>query len=207
MSVRRDLVVVVADKDIEQTVRGLLSRPKALGIRQVAFDLLSHPGHDPGCYTSAHALITHYAGTHEKALVIFDLAWDGAPSREAGKLEADVCARLAPAWGERCACVVIEPEIEAWVFSDSPNVDDALGWTGRKPDLREWLRQRGHLAAGATKPMDPKAAFEAALRAARERSSSSIFEKLASTVSVNRCIDPSFGRLLTVLRAWFPAVD
>lgn len=200
---RRDLVLVVADKDIEQTMRGLLSRPRALGIRGVDYELLSHPGHDPGCYTSGHALISHLANDFEHALVVFDLDWDGAPSRHPGDLEAAVTNRLSAAWGERAACVVIAPEIEGWVFSDSPNVDEAMGWADRKPPLREWLATEGYLVGGRTKPSDPKVAFEKALRVSRERASSSLFEKLAKTVSVERCTDPSFKRLLEVLRGWF----
>ena len=204
MTPTTDLVVVVADKCIEQAITRLLGRHQALGTRAVTHDLLVHPGHDPGCYTNAHELAQPYRRTHRHALVVFDLDWDGAPSRDSATLEAKVRADLARDWESRGACIVIEPELEAWAFSDSPHVDRVLGWGDRKPPLREWLVAEGHLRAGEVKPARPKEAFEAAIRKARERNSSSLFGELARQVSVDRCVDPSFNRLRATLRDWFP---
>jgi hypothetical protein len=44
-----DLVLLVADKNIEHGLRGLLSRPQALGIRSVTSKTYVHPQRDPGC--------------------------------------------------------------------------------------------------------------------------------------------------------------
>lgn len=46
---RKDLVVLAADKDMEYVLKGLLSRPQALGIRKIEADIRVHPGHDPAC--------------------------------------------------------------------------------------------------------------------------------------------------------------
>ena len=46
---RKDLVVLAADKDMEYALKGLLSRPQALGIRTIEADIRVHPGHDPAC--------------------------------------------------------------------------------------------------------------------------------------------------------------
>lgn len=205
MTTAHDLLVVAADKDIEQTIFGLLERPRAIGIRDVTTEILVHSGRDPGCFTSGHEIADRYAATHAHVLIIFDRDWESAPTRDPLALENTVTERLSPRWGERGACVVIDPEIEAWVFSDSPHVDSILGWAGKSPDLRTWLRRQGLLEDGATKPTDPKRAFEVAIRAARTRNSAALFGQLARTVSVERCADPSFLRLLAVLRRWFPA--
>ena len=45
----KDLVILAADKDMEHAPSGLLARPRALGIRPIAFDVFVHPEHDPGC--------------------------------------------------------------------------------------------------------------------------------------------------------------
>ena len=38
---RKDLVVLAADKDMEYALKGLLSRPQALGIRKIEVDISS----------------------------------------------------------------------------------------------------------------------------------------------------------------------
>lgn len=99
---------------------------------------------------------------------------------------------------------MIEPELEAWVFSDSPHVAEALGWSGRTPDLATWLREGGFWEPGRVKPEDPKRAVDEALREARVRRSSSIYRTLAGKVSLQRCRDASFLNLRGVLQQWFP---
>ncbi len=142
-------------------------------------------------------------GDAEHALIVFDRAWDGAPSADPAVLAADVERRCRPAWGDRARCICIEPEIENWVWSDSPHVLTVLGW-GNRNELLEWLGGRGLWPGGAIKPPNPKAAFEAATRHKKMVRSSSIFGDLARLVSLQRCQDPSFLRLLEVLRGWFP---
>jgi hypothetical protein len=138
------------------------------------------------------------------ALVVFDREGCGRDkSREA--LEEEVEARLAAnGWANRCAAVVIDPVLEAWVWSDSPHVLTALGWTRGRAELEEWLTQEGFLHAGLQKPQQPKKAVEKLLRLSKTPYSSSIFRGLAEQVSFQRCNDPAFLKLKQVLRRWFP---
>jgi hypothetical protein len=137
--------------------------------------------------------------------VIFDKAWEGAPPRDAELLEAEVRGRLASAgWGNEADVVVIDPELEVWVWSDSPKVDECLGWKGRKPPLRKWARTAGLWPPGLPKPPDPKRLVVEALWETKIPRSSAIYARLARSVSVERCTDPSFERLKNRLRAWFP---
>ena len=49
---QKDLVVLVADQDIEFCLKGLLSRHKSLNPRKLStqyYDVYRHPGKDPGC--------------------------------------------------------------------------------------------------------------------------------------------------------------
>lgn len=200
----RDLVLLVPDKDIEQTFLGLLARHQSLGIRPIEYKIFVYANRDPGCYHTGHELLALYATEYSNGLIVFDRAWDGAPSQDPNQLAADVEGRLQPVWQNRAKCVVIDPEIENWVWSDSPNVDVAMGWRNRTPALRQWLRDEGHWPAGTVKPPDPKVAFEKSLRAVRLPPSSSIFRKLATTVSLGRCVDPAFQRVLEILQGWFP---
>lgn len=202
-----DLAVVVPDKDTEQTFEGLLTRHQSLSIRPIRYQISVHPNKDPGCYKTGEQLALAFAREAAHALVVFDLAWEGAPSDDPAQLEADVEARLRPLWGERARCVVIDPELEAWVWSDSPHVTDVLGWRGRQPGLRAWLESEGLWPADHPKPADPESAFRRAVRAVRLPPSSSLFRQLAERVGLERCTDPAFGRVVGILRGWFGTPD
>ncbi|MFH0983473.1 MAG: hypothetical protein V2A79_18295 [Planctomycetota bacterium] len=140
--------------------------------------------------------------------MIFDRQGCGQEVRPADDLARDLKERLARAgWQDRAEAVVIDPELENWVWSDSPEVDSALGWQGRDPSLREWLRQKELWPPGAQKPTAPKEAVESALREVRCPRSSAIYGKLAEQVSLERCTDRSFVKLKEILRSWFPAAS
>src|SRR6266542_2862642 len=112
----KDLVCLAADKNIEAAVRGLLARPEALDIRDVTYDVFVHPRRDPGCYHEAHVFLRAFRRDYAHALVVFDRAWEGAPAQEAALLEGAVRERLGTDdWAD---VVVIDPELEVWVWSD-----------------------------------------------------------------------------------------
>lgn len=198
-----DLVVIVADGGIEQAIRGMLARPQALGIRPlvgVEFPKLREL--DGGTFTRGHELAALYKDTHEHALIVFDLEWEGRPSNDPAVLESGVENGLAEEWGSRGRCVVIDPELEVWVWSDSPHVAETLGWSGM-PELRRWLEGQRLWNPPDAKPADPKQAYLAAIKAKRVQRSNAQFKTLAEKVSFSRCQDRSFQRLVGILRGWF----
>jgi hypothetical protein len=199
----RDLIMLVADRDQEAAIRALLLRPQALGLRELTFDIRVHPRHDPGCLLEAHDFLRPFARQYRHALVVFDRSGCGQDERAATELEEAVVNRIPTVWTDRVAAIVVDPEIEAWVWSGSPHVATALGWSASRPILRQWLNDQGLWTDTTSKPSDPKAAMEAALREIRRPRSSSIFREMASRVSVEGCVDPSFGRFRTVLTRWF----
>ena len=67
-----DLVLLVADKNIEYGMRGLLGRPEALGIRPIQFKIYVHPQHDPGCVARAQEFLRPFSSDYNHALVVFD---------------------------------------------------------------------------------------------------------------------------------------
>jgi hypothetical protein len=199
-----DLVVIAADGGTEQAIRGILERPAALGIRRlegVEFPKLKEL--DAGTYARGHELASLYSDSHSHALVVFDLAWEGCPTDMPHGLESIVEGLLEPVWETRGRCVVIRPELEAWVWSDSPHVAKCLGWDGL-PELRTWLENKGLWNSADPKPADPKRAYIAAIEAKRFPKSNSNFRCLASRVSFSRCQDPAFLRLRQILLEWFP---
>jgi len=201
---QKDLVVLTADKDAEFAVRGILSRHKALGIRSVSADFFRHPEHDSGVLCRAYTFLQPFVSTHAHALVVMDR--EGCGQEQLGReiLESRIEEALQGAgWTDRMAAIVPDPELEIWVWSDSPHVDAVLGWTGRKPDLRAWLLSNGYAREEAAKPDRPKEAMEEALHMARQPWSSAIFERLAQQVSLSRCQDAAFLKLRDTLRRWF----
>lgn len=198
-----DLVCLVSDKDIEAALEGLLrNRRRALGIADLTFEIYVHSGRDSGCYKDGPEFLRQLlSDPAQRGLLVFDHAWEGNPNETAIQTEEKVRKELT---GLSADVVVLEPEIEAWVWSPSPHVDSVLGWAGTNPPLREWLGQEGLWAVGAPKPTDPKEAMESALFQKRIPRSSLLYRELANQVSLRRCEDESFNRLCAVLRRWFP---
>jgi hypothetical protein len=205
-SYRKDLVALVADKNMEFILRSLLGRPASLATRSIEADVFVHLERDPGCRLRAHDFLRSFQKTHDRALAVFDREGCGREAEPRSGLETEVELRLAQTgWGDRAAAVVIDPEVESWIWADSPQVDITLGWTNRVPDLRGWLVERGFQAQGGGKPSRPTEAVEEALRVVRKPRSSALYAELAARVGVEGCIDPAFLKLRRILSTWFPA--
>jgi len=199
-----DLVLLVADKNTEYGLRGLLSRPEALGIRPITWKAYVHPQRDPACAGKAHEFLRSFARDYHRALVVFDHHGSGRENRSAVDLESDVEQLLAiNGWTDRAHVVAIAPELESWVFTSSPQVEACIQWPG-PARLRNWLQSQGHWSEVHTKPKDPKAALEAALARVRRPRSSSIYECLGRSVGFETCNDRAFVRLRQILQTWFP---
>ena len=202
----RDLVVLVADKDMEQTVDGLLQRPRSFGIRPISYQVFVHPTHDSGCRTGAHDLLRSLATQYRFALVMFDHEGSGrdaaAPVEVAGEVESKLASN---GWADRCRVLVLEPELEIWVWTDSTELDQVIGWGGRQPPVRDWLRAQKFEVGEQGKPERPKEALRAALREARKQPSAALFAALAARVGLSRCTDPAFAQFRETLHRWFPS--
>jgi hypothetical protein len=200
-----DLVILVADTYMEAALRGLLTRPQALCIDEIRWKPFVHPGHDPGCLRRGHDFLRPMSRDYEHALVLFD--WDGCGREDlsAGELEKTVEENLSRSgWAGRARTIVIQPELETWVWTDSRNVCQCLGWSCNYSDLRMWIEKQNLWNKEDAKPHDPKQAVELALRQAGKSKSSSIYEKLARQVAFEQCTDPAFLKLKSLLREWFP---
>lgn len=140
----KDLLIVAADADIAATMDGLLTRRHhALGIRSIQFTIMKHMNRDPGCRRQAAMAARSFVNDHEYALVLFDKDGCGDEGTERQLIQRAVEEDLRKAgWGNRSKAVVIEPELETWVWSESPRVDEVLGWNEGTGELRNWLCER-----------------------------------------------------------------
>jgi hypothetical protein len=203
-SAARDLIVLVADKNTDYGLRGLLRRPQALGTRPIEAQIVVHPRRDPGCRREAHNFLRAFTRDFQRALVIFDRdgsGYDG--TREA--LENDLSARLnSSGWDGRSEVVVIDPELEIWVFAPSPHVEHCLEWPRNRGRVRAWLERQGAWGRQHQKPHAPRDALEQVLRAIQRPRSSTLYECLGARVGLRQCSDRAFQKLVTTLRTWFP---
>lgn len=200
----KDLVVLAADKQIEFAVRGLLHRKATLGIQNLSFDVFVHPHHDPGCLTHAHEFLRPFSARYARALVMLDRFGSGRHESVCEDLEKEIEGGLCgTGWGNRAAAIVLDPELEIWVWSNSPHVDRILGWEGRIPNLKAWLREQGFLLPGHVKPQRPKEAMEEALKIVKKPRSSAIYRDLAESVSLTGCADRAFIKFKQLLASWF----
>jgi len=202
---QKDLIVIVADSEMEFVVRTLLGRYQALGIRQITFYITRHPQRDSGCLKECHNYLREDIRNYRYSMVLFDREGCGREQQSSSNIEKEVEDRLAVnGWKERCAVIVIDPELEAWVWSDSPEVDKVFGWRNRTPPLREWIKSKTpYWSAEKIKPERPKEALRSAMKEVRQPFSSILFADLAQSVSLERCIDSSFLKFKAVLRKWF----
>ncbi len=201
---KKDLVVLAADKDMEHALQGLFTRTPALGIRPIEADILVHPQHDPACALRGVAFLSTFSEQYAYGMLMFDHEGSGKEQTPRQQLQRALDGEFARSpWGDRARTIVLSPELEAWVWSDSPHVDDVAGWKNRQPRLRSWLTAQGWLEEGAIKPARPKEAFRAALREARVPRSASLYRQIAERVSLARCTDRSFLEFRVVLRKWF----
>ncbi len=201
-----DLVTLVAGKDERETVDGLLSsRSESLGIRSIRYEILVHPRRDPGCFHEAPAVLQPYLGRAKHALVILDFEGSGQESLAPERIAADLKGRLViNGWDDFAHVIVINPELESWVWSESLQVEVTLGWVEREMRLRDWLSMKGFWPIEHSKPHRPKECLQMTLKETKVQRSASLYRQLSQRVSLERCQDGSFLELKEILRAWFP---
>ena len=200
------MVVLVADKNTQFALQGLFSRNQSLGIRDISrdYDIFVHPQRDPGCYNHCVDFLRSFNGVYNYGLVVFDHEGSGQDNKSRNEIEIELEQRLiGSGWDNRMAVIVLEPELESWVWSDSPHVERILGWEDQPTSLRNWLINQNFLESEQIKPSRPKEAMDEAIRFVGKPHSSSIFLQLAERVSLTRCQDASFLKLKNVLQSWF----
>ncbi len=202
---RLDLVVLVADKDAAMAFRGLSPRHQSLGIRPVRFTVQQITGRDAATFRTGPEVARAYLRDAAHALVVLDRHGSGRDDHSPADIANDVRRRLAAnGWDDRASCLVLDPELEQWVWSDSPHVAEALGWRGDLVVLRQRLEKEGAWAPGQAKPFDPKRAMQLALSWRSIAWSASIHGQLAEKVSLRRYKEPSMLALKELLQSWFP---
>ena len=166
----RDCFFVVAEANMEYTLLGMLSRARfdlTLQCRRFAFDhrqdlLVAVGDNDPGLFTRVENYVRPVRPTHAHVVVMLDSEWAGSPGTVAIREQIiEGCVRCG--WQhDAVAAIVLEPELETWMWQDNKIVEAAVGYAG--PSLRQELEKRGAWPSAAPKPPRPKETLEAVLR-------------------------------------------
>jgi hypothetical protein len=201
----KDLLVLVADQDAEFIIKTLLFRiPLVENIMPIAFDIIRHPQRDPGVAGKAIDFVRPYINDYRFLLVIFDYEGSGKESLSVNNLESEIENLLRQnGWQERSVCIVIEPELETWLWVNEIHLHNIIDWD-HETGVYAWLAENNFkFYTNTTKPERPKEAFETILRKQRIPRSSSLYSKLAQQASYRQCTDSSFEKLITTFRNWF----
>lgn len=197
-----DLVVLVADKNMDYTLRAGLQRHEALGIRPISFHIVQHAERDSGVRTTGAQLVGLERRNFSHALVVLDYEGSGA-EESPEELEEQLDRQLSARWGSEAKAIVIDPELEAWIWGSDNALKQLLDWP-YETGIRQWLQEHDYEILADAKPERPKEALESVLQACRTPRSSAIYGKIADRISIRRCTDPALVRLRAQLSSWFP---
>jgi hypothetical protein len=216
---KRDCLFFVADNAMADVIDAFLSRgflETRIGCRDFRFNInedmligTAMGGYsDGGMHMHCHALLQEsgYLNSHNRVVVMFDKKFGG--ERPASEVREEALGRLrANGWaGDTADVVVIDPELEVWIWQDSPHVHETVGHAGER-SLRDELKNETEWPDGFQKPLQPKALFREVCKRNRKGYSSSLYRDIVKKVSVKNCSDPAFQQLAFTLRRWFPVGD
>jgi len=91
----RDLLILVADVNIEKVIRKMLEQSEKLGISEIDYEIYIHPEHDPGCCTNSATFIRSFYQEYRHAMVVFDHEGCGRESKSPSELEMSLYDELA----------------------------------------------------------------------------------------------------------------
>jgi hypothetical protein len=199
----KDLVLLVADKNTHFALKGALGRPEALEIRPIEFEFRAHPGRDGGVRRTGPEVLALERRRFKHGLLVLDFEGSGTELSNAQALEAELDSRLAAQWQNAAKAIVIQPELDVWVWGADNAVEAAIGWPAGE-GIRGWLSNHKFVFEANGKPARPKEALEAALRVPDLPRSSALCQRIAERISLRRCADEAFIRLRKQLVKWFP---
>ncbi len=203
---KKELVILAADKNTQFTLQGLLTRHQAFRMRILAkedFDIYVHPLRDPGVFNEAAAFLRPYQDQYQYALVFLDREGSGQEKKTADQIAEEIKINLERnGWTGRAEVIVLDPELEIWAWVNSPHLAKHTGWENLN-SVMDFLKNQGLWEPDGLKPNRPKEAFESLLREKRIQRSSAIYKKIAVDAGFRDCTDPSFLKFKTVLAEWF----
>jgi hypothetical protein len=213
----RDVIFHVADKNMEEGLRAFFLRNNwhhALGCSRFEIDPESNMDlyrvagdTDGGVWKHAHKNLQNFKDKYRYAVIMLDEDFDPHPG--AAVLRDDISnGMIASGWEEgRFAVIVIQPELEAWLWAPNANVARAFGHT-TFTEFRALLEAEGLWNMGDPKPQNLKGARDRAAKLGGKKTGSPLFRSVFAHVSrraLDDCQEPGLLALRMALIGWFPA--
>ncbi len=200
---KKDLIILVADKNTQFLLDGLLPRlPKILSTKEFTFDMKIHPLRDAGVRAGSSDFLRPFITNYDYAIVLFDYEGSGDQTSQPQLVQKMENELDINGWQNRNAVIIIEPEIENWIWVNSPHLAQETEWEDM-PTLDNWLIQKGFKNQNDIKPPRPKEAFEEALKEKQIPRSSAIYKNIAQKASFKGCIDLNFEKFKNTIQKWF----
>jgi hypothetical protein len=200
---KKDLIILVADKNTEFLLQGLLPRlPKILSTKEFTFDIKIHPLRDAGVRIGSIDFLRPFITNYDYAIVLFDYEGSRTQISQAILTQKMQDELDINGWQNRNVVIIIEPEIENWIWVNSPHLAHEIDWEDMST-LENWLIEKGFKNENDIKPLCPKEAFEDALKEKQKPRSSAIYKNIAQKASFKGCIDSNFDKFKTTIQKWF----
>jgi hypothetical protein len=194
----KDLFVWTADSDAQALIRAVLQRHRDLQIHPISFDVDRLFSRDSGMVKEGPEIARAKVKKTEYSRLI--LIWDHDGSGWERVVPEQAVTRIQQrldgvTWTDRSAAVVIVPELEEWLWHCPASVARHLGVSAADLDTLPCCREK------------PKELFEGVLYYNRRRKPlPEDFRMLGSSANLAKwSASETFGRLVEILRAWFPA--
>ena len=201
----QDLVLLVADKNMQFAIQGALSRPKALGIRPITFEFRSHPGRDGGVRSTGSLILAAERSRFTHAMMVLDFEGSGTAFSSPTLLEHSLDEQIEHIWQNQGKTIVVAPEIDVWLWGSDNAIRDVFEWP-RASSIRDFLRGKGFEFTADNKPLRPKEALEAMVPIHRQPRSSALYFAVTYRISLQNCTDRAFISFREQLQKWFPDV-
>jgi len=124
MSPRVDLLAFVADADLLAVMEEVLARPAELGAGAFTFKVDRHTGRDPGMVKDGPELVRMRKAEAERCVLIWDHQGSGWEARHtASESRIRIIDKLERfTWKDCSDALVLEPELEEWLWRDPPSI-------------------------------------------------------------------------------------
>lgn len=207
----KDLFVLTADSDAQALIKAVLRRYRDLRIRPISFEVQRFTGRDSGMVKEgpeiARAMVKK--AEYGRLILVWDHHGSGWHKLNAAQAVEKIQRRLdGVTRTDRSAAVVAVPELEEWLWHCPASVARYLG-----SNAAEFEAAAARVLTGLNPSLErcclesPKELFEAILYQKRRRKPlPEDFEKLGSDADLLEwSASGTFGRLVGILRTWFPA--
>ena len=138
----KDLVLLVADKNAQFALKGALNRPEAWAFAPSSLSFACIPAGDGGTRKSGPEMLALERRRFSHALLVLDFEGCGTDLPNATALETQLDKKLSSQWKTDAKSIVIEPELDVWVWGADNAVEAVIEWPAGK-GVREWLLEQG----------------------------------------------------------------